>query len=134
MPTIQIERQIIQFIAWSTILMGVSQIGFSDYLLPLLGAPVEATASHLLATLGFFLIIVSGTLLLAFKHSAALPVVLIWSITQKIGASLFMAWGIYKGVFSMLVLGIVLFDFASGLLMFDFRRRHQQALNEVIHD
>jgi hypothetical protein len=50
-------------------------------------------------------------------------VVLLWGGLQKVGAALFVAWAVSKNVFGPLALGVAGFDFLSGILYFDFRRR-----------
>lgn len=123
MNVLKIEGVLVKAIAWLTIATGTSQILFAPHLLPLLGADAGPAPSQLLATVGMFMVVVSGALLNALRRPESLPVVAFWSSMQKIGAAAFMGWGVYRGVFSPLALLITGFDFASGVLFLDFRRR-----------
>jgi len=64
-----------------------------------------------------------GAVLHAQARPQALSVVLLWAALQKIAASLLVGWGTRRGVFAPLALLVAGFDFASGLLFLDLRRR-----------
>jgi hypothetical protein len=59
----------------------------------------------------------------AQRRPEALPVVLLWAGLQKVGAVVFVAWGVAKGVFAPLALAVAAFDLVSAVLILDLRRR-----------
>jgi hypothetical protein len=123
MDILRLERRATSVIAWITILTGMAQIGAPTALLPLLGVDPAASAAQLFGTIGMFMMLFGGAVLHAQSRREALPVVLLWSAFQKVGASLLVTWGVSGGVFAPLTLLVAAFDFASGLLFIDLRRR-----------
>jgi hypothetical protein len=123
MNILTIERRITGFIALVTVLTGAAQLVLPEKLLPLLQVEPTATAAHLFATIGMFMVLFGAAVLHALSREEALPVVLLWAACQKVGAALLVAWGVNKGVFAPLALLVAAFDLASGLLFFDLRRR-----------
>ena len=118
-----LERRATSAIAWITILTGALQIVAPTALLPFLGVDPEANSTHLFSTIGMFMTLFGGAVLHAQLRREALPIVLLWAAFQKIGASLLVVWGVSRGVFFPLTLLVAAFDFASGLLFADLRRR-----------
>jgi hypothetical protein len=110
-------------IAWITVFTGLAQIFIPKKMLPLMAVPAADNLAHLFATIGMFMVLFGGALIHAQKERNSLSVVLLWAALQKILASLFVAWGISKGVFAPLAYVIAGFDGLSGLLFFDYRRR-----------
>ena len=123
MNTLLLERKAATFIAVVTVLTGGSQMVMPAALLPLLGVPPTPAAAQLFATVGMFMVLFGGALLHAQHTPAALPLVLLWAALQKLGAAALVAWGVSRGVFAPLALAVAAFDFASGLLFLDLRRR-----------
>ncbi len=123
MDILLLERRVTAIIAAITMLTGASQLIVPERLLPLLAVEPTAAAGHLFATVGMFMVLFGGALLHAQAQRAALPVVLFWAGLQKLGAAVLVGWGVSQGVFAPLALLVAVFDFASGVLFFDLRRR-----------
>ncbi|MDQ6681145.1 MAG: hypothetical protein M3Y67_09305 [Pseudomonadota bacterium] len=123
MDVLRLERRGTAAIAWITVITGAAQLVMPASLLPLLQVEPTAAASQLFATVGMFMVLFGAAVLHAQAQPAALPVVLLWAGLQKIGAALLVGWAVSRGVFAPLALLIAGFDFASGMLFFDLRRR-----------
>lgn len=120
---LELERRLTTLIAWLTVATGAAQIIAPNVLLPFLDVAPTPASAQLFATVGMFMVILGGAVLHAQRYVSALPVVLLWGGLQKLGAALFVAWAVSKHVFAPLALGVAGFDFLSGLLYFDLRRR-----------
>jgi hypothetical protein len=123
MDALKLERWLTRLIAGITILTGAIQLIWPAGLLPLLGVEVSAATAQLFGTVGVFMMLFGGAVLHAQARPQALSVVLLWAALQKIAASLLVGWGTRRGVFAPLALLVAGFDFASGLLFLDLRRR-----------
>ncbi|MEY4908937.1 MAG: hypothetical protein RL260_2655 [Pseudomonadota bacterium] len=119
-----LERRAVTVIAWITVLTGAAQWLAGAPLLSLI-APLSpgVTGAHLFSTVGMFMVLSGGITLHAQRCRAALPVVLWWSSAQKLLAAAFVVWGVSRGAFMPIALLVAAFDFASGLLYLDLRRR-----------
>ncbi len=118
-----LERRASAAIAWITIVTGALQLTLPTYLLPVLGVEASAAAAQLFATVGMFMVLFGAAVVHALRRQEATNVVLLWAGWQKIGAAILVTWGVTQGVFAQLALLVASFDFASGLLFFDLRRR-----------
>lgn len=124
MDLLTLERRAVTAIAWITVLTGAAQWVAGAPLLSLIAAlPPSVTSAHLFSTVGMFMVLSGGITLHAQRRRAALPVVLWWSSAQKLLAAAFVVWGVGRGAFLPLALLVAVFDFASGLLYLDLRRR-----------
>jgi hypothetical protein len=127
MDLLTLERRAVTVIAWITVLTGASQWVAGAPLLsliaPLLPGVTNVTGAHLFSTVGMFMVLSGGITLHAQRCRAALPVVLWWSSAQKLLAAAFVVWGVGRGAFLPIALLVAAFDFASGLLYLDLRRR-----------
>lgn len=126
-PLHKIEGCLTTLIAWLTVVTGTAQILIPQKMLPLLSVAPDAAPAHLFATVGMFMVLFGGSVIHAQRYAqqnpSVLTVVLLWAFLQKLGASLFVAWGISKGVFAPLAGIVAGFDFLSAILFFDYRRR-----------
>lgn len=118
-----LERRASAAIAWITIVTGALQLTLPTYLLPVLGVEASAAVAQLFATVGMFMVLFGAAVVHALRRQEATNVVLLWAGWQKIGAAILVTWGVTQGVFAQLALLVAGFDFASGLLFFDLRRR-----------
>ena len=123
MALIDLERQATAVIAVITVLTGGAQLVMPAPLLPILGVAPAPAAAQLFATVGMFMVLFGAAVLHAQRRREALPVVLLWAGWQKIGAAALVGYAVYRGVFAPLALAVAAFDFLSGLLFFDLRRR-----------
>ena len=124
MVLLTFERRAVTAIAGITVLTGLAQWVAGTALLSLIAtSPPEVTGAHLFSTVGMFMVLSGGITLHAQRCRAALSVVLWWSSAQKLLAAAFVAWGVDRGAFMPLALLVAAFDFASGLLYLDLRRR-----------
>jgi hypothetical protein len=123
MDILLIERRVTTLIAVITVITGSSQMMMPERLLPMLAVEPTAATGQLFATVGMFMVLFGGALLHAQMNRTALSVVLVWAGLQKLGAALLVTWGVLHGVFTPLALLVAAFDFASGVLFFDLRRR-----------
>ncbi len=107
---------ILVLIAVSTALTGSIQLVAPAFILRLLSAETTTTSQHFFAIVGMFMVLFGGATLhalLSFKHH---PVVILWSSFQKFGASVAVAIGVQRSIFSSLALVVAIIDFLSGLL------------------
>lgn len=125
MDLLTAERRATTLIAAITVLTGAAQLAAPARLLPLLAVAPTPAVAQLFATVGMFMLLFGGAVLQAQARRAALPVVLLWAGLQKLGAAALVGWGVAQGVFAPLALAVAAFDLASGLLMFDLRRRQR---------
>ena len=123
MDVLKIERGLSTFIAWVTISTGAMQMIIPMHLLPLLGVESSSVTAHLFATIGMFMVLFGAAVLHALRRQEALAVLLLWSGWQKTAAAILVSWGVMNAVFSPVTLLVAVFDFISGLLFFDLRRR-----------
>lgn len=126
-----LERRAVAGIAAVTVATGAAQVAVAPQLLAIIATPAASQAaplaSHLFATVGMFMVLFGGATLHALWRPGALQVVLrvvlLWGCLQKLLAAVLVAWGVARGVFAPLALAVAAFDFASGLLYLDLRRR-----------
>ena len=123
MEVVSLERRAVAAIAAITVLTGAAQLVAGGTLLPLIAHSTSEGAAHLFATLGMFMVLFGGATLHAQRQREAIPVVLLWGCLQKLLAAALVAWGVGRGVFAPVALLVAGFDFASGLLYLDLRRR-----------
>ena len=79
--------------------------------------------AHFFRIVGMFMVLFGGALLHAQRRREALALVLLWASWQKLLAAALVGWGVGRGVFASPALLVAGFDFASGLLFLDLRRR-----------
>ncbi len=123
MDLLTLERRAVAAIAAITALTGASQMAAAGLLLAWIAPSPSPTAAHLFATVGMFMLLFGAATLHAQRRREALALVLLWGCLQKLLASVLVAWGVGRGVFVPLALLVAAFDFASGLLYWDLRRR-----------
>ncbi len=111
-------RLIILLISISTLLSGAMQVIVPAFVLNFVGAEIDTTTKQLFATIGMFMFLFGGIMIHALYNEENNRVVVIWSGLQKLGASVAVFIGIFKGVFIPIAAGVALFDLLSGLLFF----------------
>ena len=111
-------RLILLLISIITLLSGAMQVIVPALVLNFVGAEIDTTTKQLFATIGMFMFLFGGMMVHALYNEHDNRVAVIWSALQKLGASVAVFIGIYKGVFVPLAGGVAAFDLLSGLLFF----------------
>lgn len=107
---------IIVAIAGITLLSGIVQLFVPELILRILQVENTSASQHFFATIGMFMAIIGGALLHTFYNHTASRVLIFWTSLQKFGASILVAMGVMKGIFSPLALLVAGFDFFSAIL------------------
>lgn len=115
-------RLILLLISLSTLMSGAIQVVAPALVLTFVGAAFNVAMNQLFATIGMFMFLFGGMMIHALYHEDDNRVVVIWSAFQKLGASVAVAIGIMKGVFSPIAGMVAAFDFVSGILFFVYLR------------
>jgi hypothetical protein len=104
-------------IAAATIVSGLVQLVAPGFVLDLLDAESTKTTRHFFGIVGMFMAIVGGLLLHAMlRPPPAAGFVVFWASLQKLGASLAVAIGVGRGVFSDLALLVAGFDLLTAVI------------------
>jgi hypothetical protein len=110
-------------IAALTVATGAAQVLAPRRVLSPLAAQDDATTGHLFGTVGMFMVVVGGGLLNTLVRPAHNPGVVFFAGLQKIGASIAVALGVRRRIFSPPALLVAGFDLLSGVLAFAYWRR-----------
>ena len=116
-------RLVLLAIAAITTVSGLAQMVAPRFVLGMIGASTEPPAPHLFATVGMFMLITGamfGQSLWQRSGERAIP---LWIGLQKLLAATLVAWGVGKGVFGALALGVAGLDLLSGVLALVFLKR-----------
>ena len=107
---------LLALIAAATVLTGATQVFAPAFVLRFLEADVTTASAHFFAIVGMFMVLFGGATLHALFSARHQPVVILWSCLQKFGASVAVACGVRRGVFSQLAYAVAVVDFLSGVL------------------
>jgi hypothetical protein len=99
-----------------TVLAGLLQAAAPEVVLRLVSGDVSPANRHSFAIVGMFMVLFGGLLSHALLSPGHLPVAVLWSGLQKLGAAGAVGLGVGKGVFGSLGLLVAGFDLVSGLL------------------
>ena len=116
-------RRALIAIAALTVATGAAQVLAPRRVLSPLAAQDDATTGHLFGTVGMFMVVVGGGLLNTLVRPAHNPGVVFFAGLQKIGASIAVALGVRRRIFSPPALLVAGFDLLSGVLAFAYWRR-----------
>jgi hypothetical protein len=124
MPRREATRRALQTVARISVVSGALQAVAPASTLDRLSQHPDLLSRHLFSTVGMFMVVSGGSLsaALGLPPSDAGPA-LAWCAAQKVGAAAAVAIGVRRKVLSPVALGVAAFDFASGLLILDYRRR-----------
>lgn len=111
-------RIILLLISLTTLLSGLMQVIAPAFVLNFVGAAIDITTEQLFATVGMFMFLFGAMMIHALYNEENNRVAVIWSGLQKLGASIAVFIGIFKGVFIPLAAGVAVFDLLSALLFF----------------
>lgn len=117
MITLKQLRLLLIAIAGITAVSGLTQMIVPGFVLGIIGAAVTPTSSHFFGIVGMFMALFGGLLLHALYAPPTPPLVLFWCGLQKFGATVAVAMGVVREVFSWLALGVAGFDLLSGVLI-----------------
>ncbi|MFY9269449.1 MAG: hypothetical protein WAO55_06840 [Candidatus Manganitrophaceae bacterium] len=107
---------LLKAIAVITILSGAVQAIVPQFILRLIGAATTPSDQHFFAIIGMFMVLFGGALWQALQSRSSQPIVIFWASLQKFGAAVAVGLGVFKGIFSMLGLGVAAFDLLSGVI------------------
>lgn len=113
----------LRVVAGVTVLTGAVQVVAPAFVLARLGATTDATASHLFATVGMFMVVVGGLLATTLARPRHDPDVVLWAAVQKAGAALAVGVGVARGTFDALALGVAAFDLLTAVVLVVHLRR-----------
>ncbi|MEA2214230.1 MAG: hypothetical protein QOF83_4178 [Solirubrobacteraceae bacterium] len=116
------ERSAVRAVAVLTAVSGVAQAAAPGALLRPLRVDDTPATRQLFGTIGMFMAVVGGLLLASLRRGDPQEV-LVWTAAQKLGAAGAVALGVRRSVFSPRALLVAGFDFCSGVLVLDYRRR-----------
>lgn len=111
------------FIAGVTLATGLLQVVAAPMVLSLIGAQTDKTSAHFFAIIGMFMALFGGLLWQTLKQPHIGPAPVFWCGLQKFGAAAAISLGVYQNIFNDLALGVALFDFGSGILIFNYWRK-----------
>jgi hypothetical protein len=118
----KILNPLVVTISLITVIAGTTQMAFPGFVLGQVGAETTQSTALFFAIIGMFMFLF-GALMLHNVYSAMSDRgTALWCALQKIGASIAIALGIYHGVFSLLALGVALFDLFSGVVFLIYRK------------
>ena len=99
-----------------TLLSGLTQVFMPAVVLDLIGADATPLSSHLFGIVGMFMALFGGLMLHVVYSARAGQEAIWWCAFQKLGAFVAVSLGVLHGLFSVLALGVALFDLFSGIL------------------
>lgn len=104
-------------IAFITLFSGLIQLVKPTFILGFVGKTGSSPeAAHFFAIVGMFMAIFGGMVLHAVYSSVSNKQIMLWSSIQKFGAFIAVAIGVFRGLFSVLALGVAIFDLFSGIV------------------
>lgn len=109
--------KIVFAIALITLASGLTQAVQPAFILGIIGGETSPGALHSFAIIGMFMALFGGLAIHALSTETQEPVAILWCALQKLGASLAVALGVIKAVFSPIALLVAGFDFVSFVLM-----------------
>lgn len=116
-------RLLLIIIAAVTLVSGLSQLVAPEFVLGIIGGDTSVAVQHTFATVGMFMVITGAMFLQSLLRQSTEPVIPLWIGIQKTLAAVLVYWGVQRGVFGTLALGVAAFDLVSGLLAFWFVKR-----------
>lgn len=111
-------KTILKIIAAVTVLSGLVQVVWPNFVLDIIGGEVNSTTRHFFGIVGMFMIFFGGLLYHALISNKQQKVAVLWCGVQKFGAAGAVTLGVTRDLFSWLALGVAGFDLLSGILIF----------------
>lgn len=113
-------------IALTTLFSGAMQAVAPAFVLGFVGAAIDDTTCQFFATIGMFMFLFGGMMVHALYHEDSNRAAIVWSALQKLGASVAVSIGIFKGVFEPIAGLVAAFDFVSAILFFIYLKSLNQ--------
>ena len=111
-------QPLVLVISIATVLSGITQMIRPAFVLKFVGGEITPTTSHFFAIIGMFMTLFGG-LMIQTVYSVEKPTAaIVWSALQKLGASIAVFIGIFKGLFEIQAGAVALFDLFSGIIFF----------------
>ncbi|WP_162339718.1 patatin [Cyclobacterium salsum] len=108
---------LVVFIGFITLFSGLIQLVKPTFILGFVGKTGSSPeAAHFFAIVGMFMALFGGMVLHAVYSSVSNKQIILWSAIQKFGAFIAVAMGVFIGLFSVLALGVAIFDLFSGIV------------------
>ncbi|PKD44268.1 patatin [Rhodohalobacter barkolensis] len=108
---------ILKWISALTIVSGLVQILAPGFVLNMIGGEINDSTMYMFGIIGMFMMLFGGLLLQALFSKKDHPVAVLWCALQKFGAGVAVTLAVGSGLFSLLALGVALFDLFSGVLI-----------------
>lgn len=116
-------RLLLIIIAGVTVISGLSQMIAPEFVLGIIDGNASVDLQHTFSTVGMFMVITGAMFLQSLLRQSTEPAIPLWIGVQKILAAVLVYWGVQRGVFGNLALGVAAFDLVSGVLAFWFVKR-----------
>lgn len=118
----------------ATILSGLLQMVFPNLVLVIVSAQSTPTSQHFFAIVGMFMVLFGGALFQALLSPTPQTVVALWAGLQKFGASVAVAVGVMRHIFSPFALLIAGFDLLSSILILWYWFRLHKSVTQKTHE
>ena len=116
-------RLLLIMIAAITVISGAAQLIAPKFVLGIIGGDGSVAVQHTFATVGMFMAITGALFLQSLLKQSKEAAIPRWIGVQKLLAAALVFWGVQRGVFGDLALGVAAFDLVSALLAFWFLAR-----------
>jgi hypothetical protein len=109
---------IVLLISIVTILSGLTQVFAPGFVLGVIGAEVNQTSAHFFGIVGMFMALFGALMIHNMYAVHTSPIAVFWCGMQKLGAFVAVSLGVFNGVFSVLAMGVAIFDLVSAGIFF----------------
>lgn len=109
---------IVLLISIVTILSGLTQVVAPGFVLSVIGAEVNQTSSHFFGIVGMFMALFGALMIHNTYAVQTSGITVFWCGMQKLGAFVAVSLGVFNGVFSVLAMGVAIFDLVSAVIFF----------------
>ncbi|MTI23156.1 patatin [Fulvivirga sp. RKSG066] len=114
---------IVVSISLATIASGLFQAVAPTIVMNVISAEINPTAVHFFRIVGMFMFLFGGLLIHAVYSVTPQKPAILWAAFQKLGAFAAVSLGVFTGIFSVLAMGVALFDLFSGALFLYYYKK-----------
>lgn len=107
---------VVLLISVATIFSGLTQVVAPGFVLEVIGAEVSATSKHFFAIVGMFMALFGSLMIHTIYAAHTSKPTIFWCAMQKLGAFVAVSLGVFNGVFSVVAMGVAIFDLVSAAL------------------